>query len=184
MQEGRVGLGAPVGLAAVAASGAAGPSAVLFFLATYAATNLGAFLCVIVVSERIGSERLADYAGLLRRSPAVAVVLLLCLLSLTGIPPTAGFLAKLYVFNSAVQTGVDWMVVLVAVAVLNSAVSAFYYLRWARTMVLDEPVDETPFRASTPVQGLLGLAALGVLFFGLWPAPLLQAAQRAAANLL
>ena len=173
-----------VGLAAVAASGAAGPSAVLFFLATYAATNLGAFLCVIVVSERIGSERLADYAGLLRRSPMVAVVLLLCLLSLTGIPPTAGFFAKLYVFNSAVQTGLDWMVVLVAVAVLNSAVSAFYYLRWARTMVLDEPVDETPFRASTPVQGLLGLAALGVLFFGLWPAPLLQAAQRAAANLL
>ena len=173
-----------VGLAAVAASGAAGPSAVLFFLATYAATNLGAFFCVIVVSERIGSERLADYAGLLRRSPAVAVVLLICLLSLTGIPPTAGFLAKLYVFNSAVQTGLDWMVVLVAVAVLNSAISAFYYLRWARTMVLDEPVDETPFRASAPVQGLLGLAAVAVLFFGLAPSSLLQAAQRAAENLL
>ena len=156
----------------------------LFFLGTYAATNLGAFFCVIVVSERIGSEQLADYAGLVKRSPAVAVVLLLCLLSLTGIPPTAGFLAKLYVFNSGIQTGLDWMVWLVAIAVLNSAVSAFYYLRWARTMVLDEPPDATPFRAAAPVQGLLGLAAAGVLFFGLVPTPLLNAAQRAAENLL
>ena len=173
-----------VGLAAVAAGSTVGPSAVLFFLGTYAATNLGAFFCVIIVAERTGSERLEDYAGLVRRSPAVAVVLLLCLLSLTGIPPTAGFLAKLFVFNSGVQTGLDWMVWLVAVAVLNSAVSAFYYLRWARTMVLDEPTDATPFRATGPVQGLLGLAAAAVLFFGLVPTPLLDAAQRAAENLI
>ena len=173
-----------VGLAAVVAGSTVGPSAVLFFLGTYAATNLGAFFCVIVVSERIGSEQLADYAGLVKRSPAVAVVLLLCLLSLTGIPPTAGFLAKLYIFNSGIQTGLDWMVWLVAIAVLNSAVSAFYYLRWARTMVLDEPPDAAPFRATAPVQGLLGLAAAGVLFFGLVPTPLLNAAQRAAENLL
>ena len=81
----------------------------------------------------------------------VAAVLVLCLLSLTGIPPTAGFLAKLFVFNAATQTGLDWMVWLVAVAVLNSAVSAFYYLRWVRTMVLDEAPDETPIRATAPV---------------------------------
>ena len=173
-----------VGLAAVSASGAAGASAVLFFLAAYAATNLGAFLCVIVVSERLGTERLEDYAGLWRRSPAVAGALLLCLLSLTGIPPTAGFLAKLYVFHSAVQTGADWMVALVAVAVLNSAVSAFYYLRWARTMVLDDPPDDAPLRPAAAVQGLLALAVLGVLFLGLAPSPLLGAAQRAAASLV
>ncbi|MDA1061636.1 MAG: NADH-quinone oxidoreductase subunit N [Chloroflexi bacterium] len=173
-----------VGLAAVAAGSTVGPAAVLFFLGTYAATNLGAFFCVIVVSERIGSERLEDYAGLVKRSPAVAVVLLLCLLSLTGLPPTAGFLAKLFIFNSGIQTNHDWMVWLVAIAVLNSAISAFYYLRWARTMLLDEPTDPTPFRPTAPVQGLLGLAAAAVLFFGLVPTPLLDAAQRAAASLL
>ena len=173
-----------IGLAAVAAGSTVGPSAVLFFLGTYAATNLGAFLCVIVVSERIGSEQLSDYAGLMRRSPGVAVVLALCLLSLTGIPPAAGFLAKLYVFNSAIQTDLDWLVWLVVVAVLNSAVSAFYYLRWVRTMVLDEPADESRFQPTVPVQGLLALAAVGVLFFGLIPTPLLDAAQRAAETLV
>ena len=99
-----------VGLAAVAVGSVAGPSSVLFFLAAYAATNVGAFLCVIVVSERIGVEDLSGYAGLMKRSPIVAGVLALCLLSLTGIPPAAGFLAKLYVFNSAVQSGHDWLV--------------------------------------------------------------------------
>ena len=173
-----------VGLAAVAAGSTAGPSAVLFFLATYAATNLGAFFCVIVVSERIGSEQLADYAGLMRRSPAVAGVLLLCLLSLTGIPPTAGFLAKLFVFNSAVQAGHDWLVWLIVVAVFNTAISAFYYLRWARTMVLDDPPEDAPIRPTIQAQGLLGLAAIGVLLFGLVPTPLMDAAQRAAATLI
>lgn len=173
-----------VGLAAVAAGTTVGPSAVLFFLGTYVATNVGAFLCVIVVSERVGAEQLSDYAGLIRRSPVVAGVLVLCLLSLTGIPPTAGFLAKLYVFNSAIQAGNDWLVWLVLIAVLNSAVSAFYYLRWIRTMVLDDPLDESPIRPTAPVQGLLVLSALGVLFFGLVPTPLLDAAQRAAGNLV
>ena len=173
-----------VGLAAVAASSTVGPQAVLFYLGAYAATNLGAFICVIVVSERIGSEELSDYAGLMKRSPMVAAVLALCLLSLTGIPPTAGFLAKLFVFNAATQTGLDWMVWLVAVAVLNSAVSAFYYLRWVRTMVLDEAPDETPIRATAPVQSLLAVAAAGVIFFGLIPTPLLDAAQAAAETLV
>lgn len=173
-----------VGLAAVVAGSTLGASSVLFFLGTYAATNLGAFICVIVVSNRIGSDNIRDYAGLLRRSPGVALVLSLCLLSLTGIPPTAGFLAKLYVFNAAVQTGQVWMVALVIVAVLNTAISAFYYLRWARIMLLDEPQDATEFRPSGALGGLLTVAALAVLFFGLNPTPLIDAARRAAATLI
>ena len=178
-QAGNIG----VGLAAVAVGSTLGPSAVMFFLATYVATNLGAFFVVIAVSQRIGSFAIADYAGLVRRSPVLAVVLALCLLSLTGIPPTAGFIAKLYVFNSAVQAGEEWLVALVAVAVVNTAVSAFYYLRWLRTMVLDDPQDESRFGATAPIQAMLGLAAVGVLFLGLVPAPLISAAQRAAESL-
>jgi NADH-quinone oxidoreductase subunit N len=172
-----------VGLAAVAAGSTVGPSAVLFFLGTYAATNLGAFIAVIAISERIGSDEIRDYAGLIRRSPALAAILTLCLLSLTGIPPTAGFLAKVYVFNSAIRTGEEWLVAVVVVAVFNTAISAYYYLRWARTMVLDEPPDAARVQASPALQGLLVVAALGVLFFGFVPSPLLSAAQRAASVL-
>ena len=172
-----------VGVAAVAAGSTIGPAGVLFFLGTYAATNLGAFIAVIAVSERIGSDDIRDYAGLIRRSPWLAAILVLCLLSLTGIPPTAGFLAKLYIFNGAIQAGETWLVWLVAVAVLNTAVSAFYYLRWARTIVLDDPPEEAAITTTVPVQGLLALTGGAVLFLGLVPAPLISAAQRAAETL-
>ncbi|HRC61701.1 MAG TPA: NADH-quinone oxidoreductase subunit N [Dehalococcoidia bacterium] len=173
-----------VGLAAVAGGSTLGASAVLFFLGTYAATNLGVFISVIAVSKSIGSDDIRDYAGLLRRSPGVALVLSLCLLSLTGIPPTAGFLAKVYVFNSAVRTGQDWLVWLIVVAVLNTAISAYYYLRWARIMILDEPRDTLTFRPTLTTSGLLMLAGAGVLFFGLVPTPLIEAARRAAETLV
>jgi len=173
-----------VGFAAVAAGSTIGPSGVMFFLGTYAATNLGAFIAVQAFAERTGSENIADFAGLPKRSPVLAVVLSLCLISLTGIPPTAGFIAKVYVFNGAVQTGHEWLIVLVAVAVVNTAISAFYYLRWLRTMWLDEAEDDSPIEVAPAVQAVLAAASIGVLFFGLWPAPLINAAQSAAETLL
>ncbi len=176
-QAGNIGIG-------LAAGSALGASAVLFFLGTYLATNLGAFLVVIVVGQKMGSYRLNDYAGLIRRSPVVAVVLVLCLLSLTGIPPTAGFIAKVYVFNSAVQAGEIWLVGLVALAVINTAISAFYYLRWARTITLEEPADDRRFSVAGSTQALLAASFAGVLLMGLVPSPLINAAQRAAAALL
>ena len=179
-QAGNIG----VGLAAVAMGSTLGASGVLFFLGTYVATNLGAFFAVIAISERIGSYQISDYAGLIKRSPMLSAILVLCLLSLTGIPPTAGFIAKVYIFNSAVQTGEQWLVAIVAIAVINTAISAFYYLRWARTIVLEEPQDETRFSATGPMQAMLAAAAIGVIFLGVVPSPLLNAAQRAAEALL
>ena len=179
-QAGNIG----VGLAAVAMGSTLGASGVLFFLGTYVATNLGAFFAVIAISERIGSYQISDYAGLIKRSPMLSAILVLCLLSLTGIPPTAGFIAKVYIFNSAVQTGEQWLVAVVAIAVVNTAISAFYYLRWARTIVLEEPEDETRFSATGPMQAMLAAAAIGVIFLGVVPSPLLNAAQRAAEALL
>jgi len=179
-QAGNIG----VGLAAVAMGSTLGASGVLFFLGTYVATNLGSFFAVIAISERIGSYQISDYAGLIKRSPVLSAILVLCLLSLTGIPPTAGFIAKVYIFNSAVQTGEQWLVAVVAIAVINTAISAFYYLRWARTIVLEEPKDKTRFSATGPMQAMLAAAAIGVIFLGVVPSPLLNAAQRAAAALL
>jgi NADH-quinone oxidoreductase subunit N len=169
-----------IGLAAVAAGSTLGPSAVLFFLGTYVATNLGAFLAVQAISERIGSDQISDYAGMFRRAPLAAGILMICLLSLTGIPPTAGFIAKIYVFNSAVQAGEQWLVALVAIAVINTAISAFYYLRWVRTMVLDEPTEDTPVRPATDTLVVVFVAGVAVILFGLVPTPLIAAAQRAA----
>ncbi|HZP58313.1 MAG TPA: NADH-quinone oxidoreductase subunit N, partial [Dehalococcoidia bacterium] len=169
-----------VGVAAIAASTDAhtrlGASGVVFFLATYAFTNLGAFFAVMAISNRTGSDEIADYAGMGRRAPIPAAVLLFCLVSLTGLPPTAGFIAKVYIFNAAVQSDLVWLVI---VAVLNTAVSAFYYLGVARQMYLGTADGEPLLRAPVALEGLLVLAALGVLTFGVYPIPLIDAAQRA-----
>ena len=131
-----------IGLAAVAAADPQlllGTSSVVFFLGTYAFTNLGAFIAVIAISNKIGWDEIADYAGVARRSPLLALGLTLCLVSLTGIPPTAGFIAKVYVFNAAVQANLVWLAI---VGVLNSVVAAYYYLRVVMTMYTAEPASE------------------------------------------
>ena len=185
-----------IGVAALVAGSAIGPSAVLFFLATYVATNLGLFFVVIAVGQRTGSYELSVYEGLAWRSPLLAGVLGLCLLSLIGLPPTAGFLAKLYIFNAAIQADQQWLVALVMVGVLNTAISAFYYLRWARLLVKGTRVAATPAEEGVrppgpgsllpqaPVQLLLIVAAAAVLVFGLVPTPLISAARRAAEALV
>ena len=87
-----------------------GQSGVLFFLAGYTVTNLGAFIAVIAISEKVGSDRISDYDGMGKRAPMISLALTLCLISLTGIPPTAGFMAKFYIFSSAVQHDLLWLV--------------------------------------------------------------------------
>jgi NADH-quinone oxidoreductase subunit N len=169
-----------VGLAAVSASGGRftiGASGVIFFIAAYAFTTLGAFLAIIAISDAIGSEEIKDYSGLFRRSPWLALVLAFCLVSLTGLPPTAGFFAKIYIFNAAIEAKFVWLVI---VAVLNTLLSAVYYLGLLRTMFMGEAPSQGRLRAGIPIQFGMGVAALGVLFFGIVPAPLINAAQKAA----
>jgi NADH-quinone oxidoreductase subunit N len=168
-----------VGLAAVTADQglSLGASGVLFFIAAYALTNLGAFIVVIAISARTGSDQISDYAGLARRAPLLAAALAFALVSLTGIPPTAGFIAKLYIFNAAVESGLIWLVV---IAVLNSVLSAFYYLRVAGLLFTGEPATRDPVPASAPVKLVLGMAVLGILLVGIVPTPLLDAARDAA----
>ena len=169
-----------VGVAAIAASDGGlslGASGVTFFLATYVFTNLGAFFAVLAISQRVRSDEIARYAGMGRRAPLLAAVLAICLVSLTGIPPTAGFVAKVYIFNAAVQSDLVWLVL---VAVLNSAISAYYYLRIVMHMYAAAPEAEGDI---TPGPGLalaLGATSLGVLVIGIVPIPLIDAAQRAA----
>ncbi|MDP2948165.1 MAG: NADH-quinone oxidoreductase subunit N [Chloroflexota bacterium] len=169
-----------VGLAAISAADgelALGASGVLFFLAAYAFTNLGAFIAIIAISNRTGSDEIGDYAGMSRRAPLLALGLTLCLVSLTGIPPTAGFIAKVYIFNAAVQSDLVWLVI---VGVLNSVVSVYYYLRVVLQMYLEAPVSEERIAAGPALGLAMAIASAGVLFIGILPFPLLEAAEAAA----
>lgn len=170
-----------IGLAAISVDGAEftrGASGVLFFTAAYAFTNLGAFVAIIAISQRIGSDQIKDYAGMWKRSPFLSLTLAFCLVSLTGIPPTAGFFAKLYIFDAGIDADLLWLVV---VGVLNSVVSAFYYLSVVRQMFLGEPGDEKTIRTSPSIGMAVGVATLGVLVFGIIPMPLIEAANDAVA---
>lgn len=175
-----------IGLAAVTTDGgdgvralgpqAAGASAVVFYIAAYAFTNLGAFFAIMAIHNRINSDEIADYAGMGRRAPVAAAVLLFCLLSLTGLPPTAGFWAKLFVFNAAINADLVWLVL---IGTLNTVVSAFYYLNVGRVMYVSEAEGETAIRTPMLAQGILVTAAAGVAVFSLAPMILIDAAERA-----
>ena len=169
-----------VGLAAVAARSADGetfgPTGILFYLGAYAATNLAAFFVVIAISNRIGSDMISDFAGMGRRAPFLALVLSFALVSLIGLPPTAGFIAKVYIFGAAVQSDLVWLAV---VGVINSVVSAYYYLRVVRVMYLSPPTSEEGIPTSPSVRLAVAVSGMAVVFFGILPLPLFRFAQEA-----
>jgi len=169
-----------VGLATVGLSPAAdvvGRSGILFFLASYSLTNLGAFIAIIAISNKLNSDFIDDYSGMGKRAPLLALALTLCLISLIGMPPAAGFMAKFYIFSGAVQHGLLWLVV---IAVLNSVISAYYYLRVVKVMWLGEPVSEERVPSSGALRVALSLSCLGVLLLGIIPGFVMKLAELAA----
>jgi NADH-quinone oxidoreductase subunit N len=171
-------------LVGLVAGGMPGASAVLFYLLAYVFTTVGTF-GVITVCERAGHEavEVGDYAGLGRRSPLLALVLSLFLLSLVGIPPLAGFVGKFYVFGSAVRAGYLWLAV---IAVLNSAIAAYYYLRVIVYMYMREPEEGAAAAYVPSFAGVLALAIslVGIVLLGVAPSPFVDLAQVAVAPLL
>jgi len=159
------------------AGGAAGVQSVLFYMLVYTVTNLGAFGFVILLESRgYAGELVSDYAGLARKHPLAAFGMLLFLLSLGGIPPTAGFMGKLVLFAAAVEAGYVWLVV---VAVIMSAVSLYYYFRIAMQMYLREGEGAEPAAlvAAPWSERAIALCGAAVLVIGLYPAPFLAAAR-------
>jgi NADH-quinone oxidoreductase subunit N len=171
-----------IGVAAVAhaadASGftAFGPSSVLFYLGAYTAANLTAFFAIVAISNRIESDQIEDYAGMVRRSPLLAVALALALIALIGVPPTSIFIAKIYVFTAAVNSGLTWLAVL---GVVNSVVSAYYYVRVIRVMFLQEPASADAIPSSVPFKFALVTAGAAMLWLGIAPGLVLSAAESA-----
>jgi NADH-quinone oxidoreductase subunit N len=157
--------------------------AVLFYLVAYAAVNLGAFGAIASLAKgREEPATVADLAGLAERRPVLAAALTVFLISLTGIPLTAGFVGKFYLFGAAVASGYT---VLAIVGVLTSVVSAYYYLRIVVAMYMEEPPAEERWpRVPAPAALALALSVGVTLLFGLWPAPLLALARLACRSLM
>jgi len=141
----------------------------------YTFMNLGAFLVVVALRRMdIIGEDLDDMAGLMHRSPGYAILMLICLLSLAGIPPTAGFLGKYYIFLSLIETG---HYVLAVVAVLYVAVALYYYFKIVRSMFIREEEQTQPLSLSFGLRLALGVTGLLTLGIGLYPEPFIRLAQ-------
>jgi len=159
-----------------------GVSAVLFYSLVYALMTIGAFAVVILIARAtVQGDEIDDFAGLGQRSPLAAAAMLLFLLSLTGIPPTAGFVGKFYLFAAAIDAGYIWLAI---IAVVNSAISLFYYMRVVMAMYMRElPARGLVLSPSLALHAALVLAALGTLLFGIDPGPLFAFAKASAAAL-
>lgn len=164
-----------VGFTAGNGTGIAG---ILFYMLSYSFMNIGAFAIIILVAKKGETNgNVSDFAGLGFKRPILAVAMTLFLFSLAGVPPAAGFVGKFYLFAGAVQKGYIWLAV---IGVLNSAASAYYYLRIMVYMYMKEPTEEFEWvKVTAPVTLALIIAAAGTLIPGIVPSILLEYAQAA-----
>jgi NADH-quinone oxidoreductase subunit N len=170
-------------MVAILVAGRDGGVAVLLYLAAYALMNLGAFACVAMLTEREDRPHLiSDLKGQGYNRPVAALALTTCLFSLAGLPPFVGFTAKFMVFRAAVNEGFVWLAV---IGVINSLISAFYYLRVIYMLYMHRlPRREPDYPRSLRITAAATVAALAVLALGIYPTALLSAAESAILGLL
>jgi NADH-quinone oxidoreductase subunit N len=155
-----------------------GPASVLFYLGVYVLTNVAAFAVVIAVTNALGSEDMSAFCGLSRRSLGLALAMLAAMLSLGGVPPLAGFFAKLYVFAAAMGQRLTWLVV---IGVLNSILALYYYLTVVKYIFVDRSEgDEQPMEVAPALNFGLWVAVAGILILGVFAAPWYTLAAKAA----
>ena len=157
---------AAVSVASSSDSPSAGPQSVMYYLAGYAFTNLAVFLGFTAIVHRTGDDTLAGLSGLLKRSPWLAVLMVIGLLSLLGMPPTVGFMAKAVIFSTAVDQGLVWLAV---VAVVNTVVAAYYYLRVVGLIMFGQADDEKPIRPEAGELTAVSIGVAGAILFGVIP---------------
>lgn len=157
-----------------------GMASVLTYMLIYAFMNIGAFAVVIMLrSEGFKGDNITDYEGLSKTHPLAAALMLVFMFSLTGIPPTAGFMGKFYIFMSAINAGYTWVVI---IAVMFSAISAYFYLRVVMYMYMKEP-KETVQLSTSPAIGLaLAITVIAVLVIGISPSTVVNLARAAVAG--
>lgn len=161
-----------------------GLNGVLLYLFAYLFTNVGAFMVVMAVEEFTGSSDIDAFENLMQRSPALALSMFIFLLSLTGIPLTGGFIGKFYVFGAAVQHQYFW---LAAVAMVNAAIAAYYYLNVARAMFFGSPdnaIAKIPMTIPIPIQISLIVCVVVTFWIGIYPPNVIEWADNASRQLL
>lgn len=168
-------------LSGLVAADAAGVKGILFYAMLYVFASAGAFAVVTAVNQNRESDAIDAYAGLSQRSPLLAVVMTVSLLSMAGIPPLAGFVGKFYLFAAVVEKGYLWVAF---VGFIMSMVSVYYYLLVAKAMYMKEPVDAAPFVENRPLRWAALISMLLTIFFGIYPAPLSAIANAAAKSLM
>jgi NADH-quinone oxidoreductase subunit N len=157
-------------------TGTRGVESFLFYLLAYSLTNLGAFAVLMALEQRgEAAWDLGDFAGLYGRRPLLAIAMALCMFSLAGVPPTAGFWGKFYVFTAAWAAGLQWLAV---IGVITSAIAAFFYLRIVVQMFMRDPVREVRQTYDRALAIGIGVATLGIILLGLIPTPLIELVQQ------
>jgi NADH-quinone oxidoreductase subunit N len=155
----------------------------ILYLFIYTLMNLGVFGCIIALRRKgIQGDRLQDLNGLIKKAPGLTVAMTIFLLSLGGIPPTAGFIGKFYLFGGLIETGNPWLVRLAILAVLMTAVSLYYYLNFIRAMYIEPEAETQPIKVSVSLKAALVLACALVILIGVYPKPILDLTQKAAAS--
>ncbi|MDA0745804.1 MAG: NADH-quinone oxidoreductase subunit N [bacterium] len=170
-------------LVALTAASAKGITAALFYMLAYTFMNIGAFAVIILVGRK-GEENLdiASYAGLGFRRPALGLAMTLFMLSLAGLPPTAGFFGKFYIFSAAVEAN---LISLAVIGVLNSLISVYFYLGVVVSMYMKKPTEEaTAFTLSGFARVALVITSVATLYIGLAPTRFLQLAQETVSSLM
>jgi len=171
-----------MGVAALKAAPETAVAAIGFYMLMYTFSNLLAFAVIVLFSEATGSETIADLGGLSRRSPWLALMMTISLLSLGGVPPAAGFFGKFFLFQAAVEANMVWLAI---VAVLNAIIALFYYLTIVKVMYVDHsPYEEREIAISRPLAWVLGVTAIVVIVLGTFAVqPVFDWALRSAASL-
>ncbi len=170
-------------LVAIVATNELGVSSMTYYMMVYLFANMGAFISVIVFAQKTGSEQIADYSGLSRRSPVLAAFLSIFLLSLAGIPPLAGFFGKYYVFLAAIEQGWLWLVL---IALLTSVVALYYYAYVIWRMYFTREGDYEDVAVPFPLlhKVVLSIAVIGIFVMGILPDRFLAFARTAAESFM
>jgi NADH-quinone oxidoreductase subunit N len=169
-------------LVGLAAGGAEGAASVMLYVLIYSVMNMGAFGVVIMLRKSgVRGEDIADFAGLGKTNKTAALLMLIFLFSLTGIPPMAGFIGKFYIFKSAVQAGMVWLAI---VGVLFSAISAYFYLRVIMLMYMYEPKEEFSLVQSPSLALALAISVTAVIVIGVYPSGVLDFARASLTGIL
>ena len=168
-------------LVGVAAGSAFGFTGAMYYLLAYLVTNLAVFAIIGWIENATGSTDIAAFSGLSRRSPGLALLMMIALLSLGGIPPFAGFFSKVLVFGAAVEAGMAWLAIL---GILNSVVSLYYYLKVMKVMYLDQPSGDYQVQNFPILWGIaLGICIIGIILLGVIYTPWFDFISLAAAGL-